>query len=110
MADQEKGGLNRREVLGAGALAAGVLLAANEKAAAAQAQVEDRGSAIRITNVRGLPAGTKAYIKIETNRDIVGWGEITGLDPRVGIALAESLKELLLNENPTRIEHLWQKM
>ena len=110
MSDETKSGLDRREILGAGALAAGGLLAANEKASAAQVQVEDRGSALRITNVRGLPAGTKAYVKIETNSKIIGWGEITGLDPRVAVALAESLKELLLDQNPTRIEHLWQKL
>jgi galactonate dehydratase len=54
--------------------------------------------------------GTKAFIKIETNKGIVGWGEVTGLDPTVAVALAHSLFELLDGENPTRIEHLWQKL
>lgn len=98
---------NRREMLGAGALAAGVILAS---AGTAGAQVEDRGSGIQITSVRGFVVGTKAYIKIETNRDITGWGEVTGLVPSVAVALAESMRELLVGENPTRVEHLWQKI
>lgn len=40
----------------------------------------------------------------------MGWGEVTGLDPNVAIALSKSIFELLANENPTRIEHLWQKV
>ncbi len=100
---------NRREVLGtAGALAAGGVLLAG--GAAAGAQVEDRASAIRITTLRATPVGPKAYVKIETNRGVTGWGEITGLEPRVACALAESLRELLVGENPTRVEHLWQKL
>jgi galactonate dehydratase len=102
--------LNRRDVLAVGALAAGAMLVADGNRAAG-AQVEDRGASIRITNIRGLPAGTKAYVKVETNNpNIVGWGEITGLQPRVAAALAESFRELLVDENPTRIEHLWQKI
>jgi galactonate dehydratase len=110
MSQERKGpGPNRRQVLGtAGALAAGGVLLAGGAAAAAQA--EDRGSAIRITGLRASPAGAKAYVKVETNRKVVGWGEVTGLEPRVACSLAESLRELLVGENPTRIEHLWQKL
>jgi galactonate dehydratase len=99
--------VNRRDLLAAGAIAAGAALAATT---AHGAQVEDRGSNLRIVNVRGLPCGTKAYVKIETNMGITGWGEITGLVPNVACALVESLKELLVDENPTRVEHLWQKL
>jgi galactonate dehydratase len=106
--DKDHAGPNRRELLGAGALAAGVLLASGGSAAGAQ--VEDRGAALRITAVRGLPAGTKAYVKIETNRQITGWGEVTGSEPNVAVVLTESLRELLVDENPTRVEHLWQKL
>jgi galactonate dehydratase len=35
---------------------------------------------------------------------------VTGLEPAVAAALAQSLFELLDGENPTRIEHLWQKV
>jgi galactonate dehydratase len=72
--------------------------------------VADRGADLKIKSLRGFRVGTKAYIKIETNREFVGWGEVTGLDPNVAVALAQSLFELLDGENPTRIEHLWQKL
>src|SRR6516225_5657762 len=113
--DPKSATVNRRDMLAVGALAAGgALLASSSDALAAQpaagGQVVDRGSAIRITALRALPAATKAYVKIETNANVVGWGEITGLEPRVACSLAESLRELLIDENPTRIEHLWQKI
>jgi galactonate dehydratase len=103
----------RREWLaGAGALAAGsamlagVLADENNPAV----QVADRASSIRITRLAATPVGPKAYVKIETSHGITGWGEITGLEPAVACALAHSLYELLDGENPTRIEHLWQKI
>lgn len=101
---------DRRAVLAAGAAAAvgGAMLAANNAAHAAQ--VVDRGATIRISALRAFPVGPKAYLKIETNQKITGWGEVTGLEPRVACSLADSLYELLNDENPTRIEHLWQKM
>jgi galactonate dehydratase len=74
------------------------------------AQVEDRGASIKIRALKAMPAGRKAYLKIETSAQISGWGEVTGLDPEVACALARSLFELLDGENPTRIEHLWQKV
>lgn len=100
---------DRRDLLTAGALLAGGAFFAGGSSTHA-AQAEDRTSSIRITNVRGFVCGTKAYVKIDTNHQIVGWGEITGLVPSVAVALAESIKELLVDENPTRIEHLWQKV
>src|SRR5262249_50860830 len=54
--------------------------------------------------------GPIVYVRIETNRGIVGWGDVKAIEPRSAKALAESLFELLDGENPTRIEHLWQKM
>lgn len=105
--------LSRRNLLSsAAALAAGsALLAevANSQENPA-ATVADRGSDLKIKSLRGFRVGTKAYIKIETNKGITGWGEVTGLEPLVAVALAQSLFELLDGENPTRIEHLWQKL
>ncbi len=104
---------NRRDVLGTlGAVAAGGLLLADATAAdnVPGNQVADRVSNLKIKRLRGIPVGPKAYVKIETNLGLTGWGEITGLDPRVASALAESLFELLDGENPTRVEHLWQKL
>src|SRR5437870_6177626 len=74
------------------------------------ANVVDRGADLKIKSLRGFRVGTKAFIKIETNHGVTGWGEVTGLEPNVAVALANSLFELLEGENPTRIEHLWQKL
>ncbi len=73
-------------------------------------QVVDRGSNIRITALRTFLVSPNLFIRIETNQGIVGWGEIKGLDVRVAKPLVESLYELIDGENPTRIEHLWQKI
>jgi galactonate dehydratase len=103
-------GIDRRELLGTmGVAAAGGLVAAGALAAA-PADVADRTSSIQIKSLRGIPVGPKAYIKIETNHGITGWGEVTGSEPKVACVLAESLFELLDKENPTRVEFLWQKV
>jgi galactonate dehydratase len=97
--------VSRRSVL---ASAAGALLV--REASGQEPKVEDRGTSIRITALKAMPVAFKAYLKIETSAGIAGWGEVTGLEPKVACALAESLVELLKGENPTRIEHLWQKL
>jgi galactonate dehydratase len=105
--------LDRRRWLGSGAALAAGLALLNEAVGQDEnpaAAVEDRGANLKIASLRGFRVGTKAYLKIETNHGITGWGEVTGLDPQVAIALAGSLFELLDGENPTRIEHLWQKL
>lgn len=73
-------------------------------------QVEDRASTIRITALRASWVGSHVFIKLETNHGVVGWGDLKGVDPRIAKPLAESLFSLLDGENPTRIEHLWQKI
>ena len=73
-------------------------------------QVSDRTSSIRITAMKTYWVGPVVYLKIETNHGISGWGDLKGVDPRVSKPLAESLFELLDGENPTRVEHLWQKI
>ena len=89
--------MDRRRMLASmGAAAAGAAFL-NEAVGQDQnpaAQVEDRGSSIKISALRALPAGRKVYLKIETSAKVVGWGEVTGLDPAVA----------------TRVEHLWQKI
>ncbi len=74
------------------------------------AQVVDRASTIRLTKLTATWVNPNVFLKLETNHGITGWGDLKGVDPRVGKVLAESLFELLDGENPTRIEHLWQKM
>ncbi len=91
-----------------GAAAAGMAMLRDIQAD--EPKVEDRGSAIRITKLKAFVVGPKAFFKIETNMNVFGWGEVTGLEPKVSCALAESLFELLDNENPTRVEYLWQKI
>jgi galactonate dehydratase len=111
MTEANEGPLDRRELLGAvGAVAAGAALAEAALGAGPGAAVADKGSAIRITALKGTVVGPKAYVRIDTSHKVSGWGEVTGLEPKVAVALAQSLFELLDGENPTRIEHLWQKL
>jgi galactonate dehydratase len=74
------------------------------------AQVADRTSTIRITGLRATWVNPVVFVRIETNHGVVGWGDVKGVDPRAAKPLAESLRELLIGENPTRIEYLWQKL
>ena len=85
----------------------------NDAAVGAQnpaAQVGDRTSSIRITRLRATLVSPTVYVRIETNHGVIGWGEIKAVDPRVAKTLVESLYELIDNENPTRIEFIWQKI
>jgi galactonate dehydratase len=105
--------MDRRQMLASMGTAAAGLTFLNDAVGQDQnpaAQVEDRGSSIKISALRAMTAGAKAYIRIDTSAKVFGWGEVTGLDPNVACALAQSLFELLDGENPTRVEHLWQKL
>lgn len=105
--------LSRRQIVtSSAALAAGRALVADAEAAERNpaAQAADRSSTIRIKSLTATPVGPKVFVKIETNLGVTGWGEIDQLEPKVAAALARSLFELLDGENPTRIEHLWQKL
>lgn len=104
---------NRREMLATtGAAAASVALLADTVAAQNNpaVQVADRASSIHIKSLKATPVGPKVFVKIETNHGVTGWGEIDQLEPQVAATLARSMFELLDGENPTRIEHLWQKL
>ena len=74
------------------------------------ANVVDKTSTIKITRLSATPMQRKVFLKLETNHGVTGWGEIDQLEPQVAAKLAMSLFELLDGENPTRIEHLWQKI
>ncbi len=52
------------------------------------------------------------FVKVVTDQpDLVGWGEATlEWHTRGVLASIEDLSELLIGEDPRRIEHLWQKM
>ena len=105
--------LSRREALTTlGVIAAGQALV-NEVVgdeANPAAQVGDRTTTIKITALRAIWVGSHVFIKIETNHGVTGWGDLKGVDPRVSKPLAEALFQYLDGENPTRIEHLWQKI
>src|SRR5436309_3095566 len=109
MADEASGReVDRRELLAAaGVGAAGAILLGGASFAAA---AEDRASAIRISALKTHRVGHKVYVRIDTNQKVSGWGEVSALEPATAEALANSLYELLDGENPTRIEHLWQKL
>ena len=102
----------RRHLLGATTAATG--LAVLNHAVAAEnnpaAQVADTASSIRITAMKTHRVQHKVYVEIATNQKITGWGEVSALVPTVAEELAKALYELLDGENPTRIEHLWQKL
>jgi galactonate dehydratase len=95
-----------------GAVAAGQAMLSDALSAQENpaAQVADTASSIKLKSLTATIAGPKVYVKLETNQGITGWGEIDQLEPKVAAELARSLFSLLENENPTRIEHLWQKL
>jgi galactonate dehydratase len=96
----------------AAAIAAGTALL-NDVLPAAQnpaVNVADRATNLRITALQATWVNPNVFVRIETNQGIVGWGDLKGVDPRVSKPLVESLFELIQDENPTRIEYLWQKI
>lgn len=102
---------SRRALLGAAGVAGLSLLnhaVADDKNPAAQ--VGDSASTIKITGLKTHLVQSKVFVEILTNHKITGWGEVSALVPKAAQALAEALFELLDGENPTRIEHLWQKI
>lgn len=113
---------NRRELLTSmGALAAGGFAAGafphtlNEALGVdvqnnPAANVGDRTSSIKLTKLTATPVARKVFLKLETNLGVTGWGEIDQLETQTAATLVRSLYELLDGENPTRIEHLWQKI
>ena len=52
----------------------------------------------------------KVYVEVKTSHKVTGWGEVSALVPAAAEELARALFSLIDGENPTRIEHLWQKM
>jgi galactonate dehydratase len=104
--------LSRRGLFGAMGAAGGLMLlqhaVADEKNPAAQ--VADSAASIRITGLKTHRVQHKVYVEILTNHPVTGWGEISALVPAAAEELAGSLFALLDDENPTRIEHVWQKL
>ncbi len=112
---------NRRELLTSfGVAAAGMAAGAfggnlsevlgQDNATNPAANVADKTSSIKLTKITATPVHRKVFLKVETNHGVTGWGEIDQLETKVAATLVNSLWELLDGENPTRIEHLWQKV
>ena len=104
--------VSRRQLLNALGVASG--LAVLNHAVAQEnnpaAQVADSASSIRITAMKTHRVQHKVYLEFSTSAKITGWGEVSALVPTAAEELCKSLFELLDGENPTRIEHLWQKL
>src|SRR5262245_3680086 len=99
----------RRQLLGLGAAAGAALLAEHVSVAQSPAAaVADRTSSIRLTSLSATICRDRVFVKLDTNHGVSGWGEIKGVVPKVAAALAEAMFALLEDQNPTRIEHLWQ--
>ena len=64
---------------------------------------------MKISDVKVFPVGSFIYVKIITDEGLHGIGEAS-LSGRSGavVETLEHLKSLLVGQDPTRIEHLWQ--
>jgi galactonate dehydratase len=106
------GSITRRGLLGTLGAAGGLTLlqhaVADEKNPAGQ--VADSAASIRITGLKTHRVQHKVFVELLTSHKISGWGEVSALQPAAAEELTKSLFELLDGENPTRIEHLWQKL
>ena len=103
--------LHRREMLAAGGLAASFALFSEATAQTNPAgSVADRTTRIRLTNVIPTSFGAKTVVKLETNLGVTGCGEVSQLPPATAKPLIQSMFQVIQDENPTRIEHLWQKL
>lgn len=101
----------RQFMLSAGAgMAASPFITSSPATGQDAESVADKTSSIRITRLTPHVFVDRVFVRIDTNHGISGWGEIKGVVPSVAAALAGSMFELLNNQNPTRIEHLWQTM
>ncbi len=105
---------NRRDMLGSLGLGATASLGfhmtqENATGKNPAADVVDKGANLKITNVQMFHVG-KLYVRIQTNAGITGWGETYGLVPKAAIELCAAMGEGIKGENPTRIEHIWQRL
>ncbi len=76
------------------------------------------GSGLKITGIKifGVsltPTSDRPYVfvKLETNRGLVGWGEGT-LEGKAGAVMAcvNDFRDFLIGADPMQVEHIWQSM
>src|SRR5258708_12378202 len=78
--------------------------------------ISPRGGTMKIARVETpvCPARMRnwVFVKVLTDQDgLFGWGEATlEWHTRAIVGAIEDTAELILGEDPTRIEHLWQMM
>ncbi len=64
---------------------------------------------MKIIDVDTILTGRDIYVKIQTDAGITGYGDATNhFLPNSVIGMLKDLKPYLLNEDPQRIEYLWQ--
>ena len=65
---------------------------------------------MKITDLKVFPVGQFIYVKIVTDEGLYGIGEgsLSGRSLAVGGALEHHIKPLLIGQDATRIEHIWQ--
>jgi galactonate dehydratase len=89
-----------------------------EATGAATVQRPNPPGPIKITGVKAIPVSPPpptdrpyVFVKIETDAGITGLGEVT-LEGKAGSVLAcvSDMKDFLIGQDPTRVEHLWQSM
>ena len=64
---------------------------------------------MKISNIKVFSVGSFVFVKIETDEGVHGLGEasLSGRSAAV-VAAFEHLEPLLIGQDPTRIEHIWQ--
>lgn len=101
-----------RNMAGAGLfLGAGKLASAKEPKSGRHKNSETIGKVpkMKITHVETIATGRDIYVKIETDAGITGYGDATNhFLPHSVIGMLKDLRPYLLNEDPQRIEYLWQ--
>ena len=64
---------------------------------------------MKITKVETITTGRDIYVKIQTDAGITGFGDATNhFLPHSVIGMLKDLRPYLINEDPQRIEYLWQ--
>ncbi len=62
---------------------------------------------VRITDLKVHDAG-RLFIQVTTDAGLDGWGEVGIYPTRIGRAIVETFRPLLVGMDPTRVEAIWQ--